>query len=276
MNEDEAFIRAIREQPDDETARLVYADWLDDRGDPRGPYLRAEAEWVVLQPADEQYRPLFRHISQLAAKLNPAWFATVSRMGQIIQRAWLPLVVGFDPPESALDLPKAWGEAAGQLRALLAKSFGEAEVDRRFCVPADFVAFLCLIGGASDGWDYLQGSQGLVASNTTNISTFRPNQPAPEYWSDEEIAEQPIHPEIWLEFGGWSDKHWYFICCDLESPLFGVVAEGEDYHPWMAGIEPLDFRSRNFLDFLAGYQHSQQNPDWEGWPRVPHSQWATF
>lgn len=275
MNEDEAFIRAIRETPDDETARLVYTDWLDDRDDPRGDYLRAEAEWVALQPSDEQYRSLFRQISQLAATLDPAWFAIVSRMGYIVQQAWKPLTFRLKPLE-VINLPKAWEESAGQLRVLLAKSFGTEEVDRRFCAPADFVAFLCLIGGASDGWDYLQGSQGLVASNTTNISTFGPSQPAPDHWSDEEIAERPNRPEIWLEFGGWSDKHWYFICCDLESPLFGVTTEGEDYHPWMAGIEPLDFRGRNFLDFLASYQHSKQNPDWEGWPRVPHSQWGLF
>lgn len=42
MSEDEAFIRAIVDNPGDDTARLVYADWLDERNDPRGPYLRAE------------------------------------------------------------------------------------------------------------------------------------------------------------------------------------------------------------------------------------------
>ena len=46
MNEDEAFIRAIVDNPGDDTPRLVYADWLDDRDDPRGPYLRAEFEWA--------------------------------------------------------------------------------------------------------------------------------------------------------------------------------------------------------------------------------------
>ena len=31
MNEDEAFIRAIEASPDDDTIRLVYADWLDEQ-----------------------------------------------------------------------------------------------------------------------------------------------------------------------------------------------------------------------------------------------------
>ena len=42
MTEEEAFLEAIRRDPADETARLVYADWLDDRADPRAEFLRAE------------------------------------------------------------------------------------------------------------------------------------------------------------------------------------------------------------------------------------------
>ena len=32
---DEAFLQAIRENPDDDAPRLIYADWLEERGDPR-------------------------------------------------------------------------------------------------------------------------------------------------------------------------------------------------------------------------------------------------
>jgi uncharacterized protein (TIGR02996 family) len=42
MNQDEAFLAAIRETPDDDAPRLVYADWLDDHGDPaRGEFIRS-------------------------------------------------------------------------------------------------------------------------------------------------------------------------------------------------------------------------------------------
>jgi len=33
VSEDEAFIRTIVDGPGDDTPRLVYADWLDDRAD---------------------------------------------------------------------------------------------------------------------------------------------------------------------------------------------------------------------------------------------------
>jgi uncharacterized protein (TIGR02996 family) len=38
-----AFLRAIQAEPNDITAKLVYADWLEDRDDSRGPILRTQA-----------------------------------------------------------------------------------------------------------------------------------------------------------------------------------------------------------------------------------------
>lgn len=282
MSDEDAFIRALRERPDDETTRLVYADWLDDRSDPRAEYLRVEAAWVALQPSDEQYRPLYRRVSQLAAALEPEWFATVSRMGPLVRRWWEPVAPVFTPEEpapasiSVVSVPLVWANAVGRIRDLLAKSFGESEIERRFCVPADFAAFYCLVDGMSDGWNFLLGSEGLVTSIATNVQTYQPGQAAPDYWSDEEIAERPKNPGIWLEFGGWSDKHWYSVCCDLDSSLFGVIAEAHDYHPWMAGSEGMDYRGRNFLHFLSGYlPYYQDRESLDEWPRVPHAEWPT-
>ena len=69
MSDDEAFIRAIVAASADEAPRLVYADWLDERGDPRGAYLRAE----TARPGDaDRLRPL-------AAGLDPVWMARVTR-----------------------------------------------------------------------------------------------------------------------------------------------------------------------------------------------------
>src|SRR5207249_8060556 len=43
MARDEAFLQAIVENPDDDTPRVVYADWLDEHGD------AARAEFIRLQ-----------------------------------------------------------------------------------------------------------------------------------------------------------------------------------------------------------------------------------
>ena len=51
MHADEAAIVShLRAHPDDTTARLVFADWLDERGDPRGPWLRDPDLWEWMQP----------------------------------------------------------------------------------------------------------------------------------------------------------------------------------------------------------------------------------
>jgi len=44
MDDDADFLRAIAEAPDDVNIRRVYADWLEERGDPRCAYLRAICE----------------------------------------------------------------------------------------------------------------------------------------------------------------------------------------------------------------------------------------
>src|ERR1700722_6836181 len=46
--EEAAFWSAIAEAPDDEVPRLVFADWLEERNDPRGPLLRDRHYWKHL------------------------------------------------------------------------------------------------------------------------------------------------------------------------------------------------------------------------------------
>src|SRR4029434_9416690 len=41
-DEREAFIREIVTHPDDDAPRLIYADWLEERGDPQGAVIRVE------------------------------------------------------------------------------------------------------------------------------------------------------------------------------------------------------------------------------------------
>jgi uncharacterized protein (TIGR02996 family) len=72
VTEDEAFIRTIVDRPGDDLPRLVYADWLDERNDPRGAYLRAELT-VVIDGKGKTTLP------KLADGLDPVWVARVSR-----------------------------------------------------------------------------------------------------------------------------------------------------------------------------------------------------
>jgi uncharacterized protein (TIGR02996 family) len=70
MTDEDPFIRAILDSPGDETPRLVYADWLEERGDPRGAYLRAEQEAVRTGDTSKML--------ELAVGLDPVWVARVT------------------------------------------------------------------------------------------------------------------------------------------------------------------------------------------------------
>src|SRR5688572_23204038 len=77
--DDEAFIRAIVDAPGDDAPRLVYADWLDERGDPRGAHLRAERDVLGFPHDSRRSKDGRGHLQQMAVALDPVWVARVSR-----------------------------------------------------------------------------------------------------------------------------------------------------------------------------------------------------
>jgi uncharacterized protein (TIGR02996 family) len=68
------LLEAIRANPGDDDARRVYAEWLDERGDARGEYLRLE-----LQLARGPSR-----IAELTAVIDPSWLYAVRRRYQLV------------------------------------------------------------------------------------------------------------------------------------------------------------------------------------------------
>jgi uncharacterized protein (TIGR02996 family) len=50
MSDEAGFLRALLDAPDDPEPRLIFADWLTDHGDPRGEFLRAQAELAAWVP----------------------------------------------------------------------------------------------------------------------------------------------------------------------------------------------------------------------------------
>lgn len=72
MNED-AFIQAILANPDDVATAQVYADWLEERGDPRGEYLRLEIERLSLPGKDERLQAIQGRLDALRQTLDKEW-----------------------------------------------------------------------------------------------------------------------------------------------------------------------------------------------------------
>ncbi len=51
-SEEQAFLSRVRECPDDDGPRLIFADWLDEGGDPRGQFIRIQCAIARLPPED--------------------------------------------------------------------------------------------------------------------------------------------------------------------------------------------------------------------------------
>lgn len=77
MSEDEPFLRAMLASPDDRVARLVYADWLDERSDARGEYARLAARVAELPHGHSERVPLRQRMLELQPQFQPWWVAIV-------------------------------------------------------------------------------------------------------------------------------------------------------------------------------------------------------
>jgi uncharacterized protein (TIGR02996 family) len=84
MHDENDFLRALTENPADDTIRMVFADWLDERGDDES---QAKAKFlrVTVRLMGPIQRVGWRHarrkeLHELAQVLPPAWLAVVSRL----------------------------------------------------------------------------------------------------------------------------------------------------------------------------------------------------
>ena len=73
----ENVIQAIQEQSADDSARLVYADWLEERGgveaDTRAEFLRVQHTLMTAQPAAH----LRLREAELRAAIDPVWLCLI-------------------------------------------------------------------------------------------------------------------------------------------------------------------------------------------------------
>jgi uncharacterized protein (TIGR02996 family) len=99
MNDRAAFLAAIIVEPDDDLPRLVYADWLDEHGEPeRAEFIRVQCRITAMEreydpqsllpdshPAHAEYRALRRRDWELLLHCNEEGYTLSDR-----EASWLP------------------------------------------------------------------------------------------------------------------------------------------------------------------------------------------
>jgi uncharacterized protein (TIGR02996 family) len=121
--EHDAFIRAILQRRDDETAWLAYADYLTERGDSQGDHIRLCVELSKLPPDGEEAANTNQRINDLCAAHAEDWFAPLGELGlrpewhgHFIPWAWLSLKRGVIETV-AIDRPGVLPQNAARLFA---------------------------------------------------------------------------------------------------------------------------------------------------------------
>lgn len=70
----DALLKAVLVDPDDDLPRLVYADWLEENGDPaRAEFIRTQIELANLPDHDPRYRQLEDREHELLSEHEPGW-----------------------------------------------------------------------------------------------------------------------------------------------------------------------------------------------------------
>jgi uncharacterized protein (TIGR02996 family) len=73
MTQDEAFLQAILEAPDDDVPRRVYADWLLDQGNVRGEFIHAQLDLARMPTSDSRYLGLRAREQELLHRHGHEW-----------------------------------------------------------------------------------------------------------------------------------------------------------------------------------------------------------
>jgi uncharacterized protein (TIGR02996 family) len=92
MTHDQAFLHDIREHPEDDAPRLIYADWLMEQGNPRGEFIRVQCELARLPKKDRKRAALEARERELLQEHEAAWR---SELPGVPGLQWGPFERGF-------------------------------------------------------------------------------------------------------------------------------------------------------------------------------------
>ncbi len=101
------LLLACRANPDDVVARLVLADWLEERGDPRGELVRVQMELERAPLPGERQAELIRRAAILRRLCGP-WLRSLADLcdDATVRRGFLAVTLAPEPSDPAAPFPE--------------------------------------------------------------------------------------------------------------------------------------------------------------------------
>lgn len=81
MSDADAFIQEVRANPEDDTPRLIYADFLEEQGDPRGELIRVQVELGMIPVGAAERGPLLKREQFLLDEYSETWLQPLRSLG---------------------------------------------------------------------------------------------------------------------------------------------------------------------------------------------------
>jgi uncharacterized protein (TIGR02996 family) len=95
---EEAFLLAIRDQLDEETTRLVFADWLEDRGDARAEFVRLDTSLQTMTGDEKEFRQQEERWRELREGLPRGWLEAFGHLSTTTELADAAATFSFPTP----------------------------------------------------------------------------------------------------------------------------------------------------------------------------------
>jgi uncharacterized protein (TIGR02996 family) len=113
----DALLKSVLASPEDDLPRLVYADWLDEHGDPaRAEFIRTQIELATLPDHDPRYRALEDREHELLSEHEAGWMGDATMREWDWRRGFIDSAAGTREQLSFLDALCHQGHPISQVR----------------------------------------------------------------------------------------------------------------------------------------------------------------
>jgi uncharacterized protein (TIGR02996 family) len=243
MSDERALLASIWDRPNDDAARLVYADWLDEHGDaPRAEFVRVQVEAARLSKWDDGRAELDARAKALHAKHGTEWRAA---------------------------LPERWRETAAFHRGFPVLQLQKLAHDELFALTADD---LSAAPAARFHYEF-HGSrfdEFLDWPCAHKLEMFSPRRPVPDDWAERVAAcaglrnvwhlctiDLDLNPRrINVLLDAWAQRALPVL--RFAGPMGDAGAEALAAHPTGAQVRELDLRGAQFTHI--GMRHLNRSP----------------